>query len=129
MNSGRNIVIVDDDPDVLELVDSLLSDAGYPTHPCNDADSCLQMLALTGLQPALALLDILMPVIDGHQLALALRQRMPQLPILFMTGFTRKQPPTDLEGAPTGVILKPFRPQLLLDEVSRLLGASRPTSS
>ena len=124
MKASLDILIVDDDPDVLELVDSLLADAGYRTHPCNDADGCLQILALTEVQPALALLDVLMPVMDGHQLALALRQRLPRLPILFMTGFTRNQLPAGLDGAPTGMILKPFRPQLLLGEVERLLAAA-----
>lgn len=124
MNAGPDILIVDDDPDVLELVDSLLAEAGYLTHPCNDADACLEWLRQNDRPPALALLDILMPVTDGHQLALALRRRVPRLPILFMTGFTRNQAPAGLDGAPTAIILKPFRPQLLLDEVARLLAAS-----
>ncbi len=121
MNEGTDILIVDDDLDVLDLVEALLQDAGYRTHCCNDADAALSLLRDSGLKPALALLDILMPVIDGHQLALALRERMPTLPILFMTGFARSQAPAGLDNAPVAMVLKPFRPDQLLAEIARLL--------
>lgn len=121
MSGDIDILVVDDDLDVLELVEALLQDAGYRTHCCNDGDAALSLLRRTGMTPALALLDILMPVIDGHQLARALRAQMPKLPVLFMTGFARSQTPADLESAPVAVVLKPFRPEVLLAEIARLL--------
>ncbi|MCB1587947.1 MAG: response regulator [Xanthomonadales bacterium] len=121
LRSQAAILVVDDDPDILDLVEILVSEAGLQPHCHADGDSALAALDRGDCEPALALLDILMPVMDGHELADALRQRRPQLPILFVSGFSPRRVSISDEGGPTALLHKPFRPQQLLEQIRLLL--------
>ena len=80
------ILIVDDDPDMLELMQSTLEEHGYLIQTAPDGGLALDMLRTQKL-PALMLLDLMMPIVDGFQLLARIRadERTAELPVLIVT--------------------------------------------
>lgn len=86
--TGPLIYIVDDDPEIGELVTELLTPLGMRIVPLTDPTAVFD-LALQQ-RPALILLDLIMPGLDGHAVARRLREdrRTAAIPIVFVTGET-----------------------------------------
>ncbi|RPI77269.1 MAG: response regulator, partial [Desulfobacteraceae bacterium] len=78
------LCIVDDEPTICSTVANILQDEGYPTLVFPDAETFWQNL--DSMQPALVLLDVWLPGIDGMQLLKRLHARFPQLPVIMMSG-------------------------------------------
>lgn len=73
MSVPGDVLIVDDDSDLLEVAELLLRDAGYPTRIAHNGREALTAVA-EGM-PALILLDMLMPVMDGSEFAREFRAK------------------------------------------------------
>ncbi|HYO14338.1 MAG TPA: ATP-binding protein [Thermoanaerobaculia bacterium] len=86
----RRILIVDDNRDAAEMLAELLSLAGHETWIAEDGPSALALAAK--IEPEVALLDIGLPVMDGHELAMRLRQQS-QRPLLLIavTGYGQRE--------------------------------------
>jgi CheY-like chemotaxis protein/two-component sensor histidine kinase len=86
--SQELILVVEDEPSVRQFSVDALEELGYRVL---QADSAPAALGLLERHPDVALLftDIVMPEVNGRRLADAVRQRRPDLPILFTTGYTR----------------------------------------
>jgi PAS domain S-box-containing protein len=86
----RRILVVDDNRDAAEMLADLLSLAGHETHVAEDGPSALALAAK--IAPEVALLDIGLPVMDGHELAMRLRQqsRRPLL-LIAVTGYGQRE--------------------------------------
>lgn len=69
--SGERILVIDDDPKILEILNVLLSGAGYEVRTTADPRQALPVA--TEFRPDLAILDIAMPVVDGFEVASRLR--------------------------------------------------------
>lgn len=82
-------VIVDDDPLVREFVDRALRAAGCETVVASDGPEALEMAAHFGAFDVL-LADVVMPQMKGDELARQLRQRQPDLKVLYLTGLQRR---------------------------------------
>ncbi len=82
------ILIVDDDPEILDLLDLILTDEGYNTVTAKDAASALDAVATRNIRPDLLLADYNLPGgLDGLQLAVLLRGRAAwQIPAIILTG-------------------------------------------
>lgn len=81
------ILIVDDEPPVVQFVDRTLRAAGYETVTAPDGETALATAAAHGPFDLL-LTDLMMPGIPGDQLAHALRRQDPDLPVLYLTGYS-----------------------------------------
>lgn len=82
----QRILVVDDDLDVLSIVAEILRSFGYEVIEANGPEEAIQ--AAENDQPIdLLLTDVRMPGMNGHYLARLLRQRRPDLKVLFMTGY------------------------------------------
>jgi urea transport system substrate-binding protein len=78
------VLIVDDDPDMLDLVADALDRKGYRTMKAWNGEEALQLVAET--EPQLVLLDMRMPVMDGWEFAHAFRERFGRrIPIVVVT--------------------------------------------
>lgn len=113
------ILLVDDDPDIRELCRIYLEDLGRVL----TAGDGREALALFRAQPpSAAVVDIMMPEINGYQLITEMRRSSPQLPILVLTA--RTQLADKVLGFQTGAddyLCKPFEPEELRLRVQALL--------
>lgn len=83
---SAQLLIVDDDADVREALASVLQDEGYGVLIAESGRAALEILR-GGARPALILLDVMMPVMDGHEFR-ALQRRDPDLadiPVVVLT--------------------------------------------
>ena len=113
----RPILVVDDDPSILEVVSEILSDEGYDVATASNGAEALDTVERSS--PSLVLLDMRMPVLDGWGFARTLKDRQIQLPILVMTAAQDASRWADEIGA-AGYLAKPFDLPALLDAVERL---------
>jgi DNA-binding response OmpR family regulator len=114
-NADR-ILVVDDDPEIQSLVGAVLELAGYQIEIAANGAAALR--AIERVAPALMLLDVNMPFLDGRELALELEDRGIEVPIIIMTaGDEAGQTAADLKAV--GYLPKPFDLSDLLDLVER----------
>jgi two-component system chemotaxis response regulator CheY len=117
--SDPPILVVDDDPSIRTTISEILMMEGYPVETAADGAEALQVVERA--QPALVLLDMRMPVMDGWGFARALRDRGMHLPILVMTAAQNARRWAEEIGA-EGYLAKPFELLDLLNAVERLGG-------
>lgn len=114
---SRDIVlVVDDSPDSLGMINTALDDAGYTVLVALNG---LQALAIVEkIQPTIILLDAMMPVMDGFECCPRLRAMMPLTPIIFMTGLADTEHVVQaFEVGGSDYITKPIKPQELLARI------------
>jgi DNA-binding response OmpR family regulator len=119
MNDRSRILIVDDDPDIRELLRELLTRAGYDVDEAPDGRTALRSLYES--PPALVILDVTMPEMDGYQTLERMRD-LSEVPVIMLTA--RTQELERVRGLTSGAddyVLKPFGRQELLARVQALL--------
>jgi CheY-like chemotaxis protein len=117
MEGTEDVLVVDDDQDIREVMEMVLVDTGYRVRTARHGAEALD--AAFTRRPALVLLDMLMPVMDGWACARALRERYgPSLPIVVMTA-AEHSGKRGLEVGADAVLAKPFDMEELLGVVSR----------
>lgn len=115
------ILVVEDEPLLLEVVTADLEDAGFAVTPAADAESAFAMLR-DGEAVDLLFTDIRLPgAMDGWQLGEAARALRPDLPIIYATAFTQT-PPRLTEGSL--FFTKPYRAATIIAAI-RSLAAGR----
>src|SRR6267154_1058616 len=85
--NARTVLVVDDEQDVLILLKLILETHGYRALLARGAEAALRLLRQDELTVDLLLTDVVMPGMNGTDLAQAGRELRPSLPILFMSGF------------------------------------------
>ncbi len=117
MNDRPTILLVEDDPDVAETVRSLLRAFGYDAEVAIDGNFGLRALR-AGLRPALILLDLTMPNMDGHRFLELQREdaELSQIPTLVITA--EPQMTAERLGV-AGCLRKPFDPEVLLATIKQ----------
>ncbi len=86
---GETILVVEDESDVRSYLVETLRDLNYRVREAADGGSALALFDFAPFQVDLLLTDIVMPGINGRQLADELRNRQPDLKVLFITGYSR----------------------------------------
>jgi two-component system, cell cycle sensor histidine kinase and response regulator CckA len=89
--SKRTILVVDDEPDVLHLIQSILAENGYEVVVATSADLAMQAFGRMPQRPDLVLTDVVMPGISGPMLIDRLLALDPHLRVLFMSGYDDRQ--------------------------------------
>lgn len=114
------IMIVDDDPSIRELVCALLRNDGFDTCEAKDGRAALEEIMDEG--PDLAIVDLMMPRMDGFELCRTLRKYYEDLPVLMLTA--KAELPSKVKGFEAGAddyLTKPFEGDELLLRVKALL--------
>jgi len=117
------ILAADDDEDILELIAFRLERSGYTVLQARNGEEALR-LALDR-QPDLAVLDVMMPKLDGYEVTTRLRQNQAthRMPVILLTA--RVQEADIARGFEAGAddyVKKPFSPQELGARVQAILG-------
>lgn len=106
--SEEIVLVVEDEPNVRNVSVDALRELGYTVVHASDAKQALNVLAV---QPRIDVLftDVIMPDMNGRQLAVAARAMLPRLRIIYTTGYARNEVLQEGEFDPTIAILpKPF---------------------
>jgi two-component system cell cycle sensor histidine kinase/response regulator CckA len=85
------VLVVDDEPDVLRLIQSILTEEGYEVISAKTADAAIKAYEKLGRKPDLLLTDVVMPGMSGPMLVDHLLQAEPDLRVLFMSGYDERQ--------------------------------------
>jgi PAS domain S-box-containing protein len=126
--SGRmgTILVCDDDEAVRKLLCDALAVGSYRVLAARSVAEALE-LASAAAHIDLVLSDIVMPQQSGPDLVKALRARLPQVPVLYVSGYADEQLLSSIAGEE--LLPKPFRPAALLTRVRRLLDARASASA
>jgi DNA-binding response OmpR family regulator len=126
----KTVLVVDDDPDIRELITWKLTQAGYSTVAVGDGEAALAAATAGGADgqaPDLILVDWMMPKMTGIEVCRALRDdpATDRIPIILLTA---KAQEAEVErGFAAGVddyIVKPFSPREMLGRVQAVLARS-----
>ncbi len=124
-SSGKSekLLLVDDDPDVRQIVVRVLLDLGYDVREASNGEAALA--ALTEFEPDLLLIDFAMPGMNGAEVVAAARRANHHLKVLFLSGYANS---AALEGAvgAAPLLRKPFRPAELAAAVQSALDQKPP---
>jgi len=122
MTMAARILIVEDDPDIAELVARYLEKAAFETDRAASGRDALQMIAVN--PPALVVLDLMLPHVDGLEICRRLRsdQKTAAIPLIMLTA--RAEESERIVGLELGAddyLAKPFSPNELVARVRALL--------
>src|ERR1700681_1955709 len=122
MNARPRVLVVDDDEDIRTLVRELLERAGYTVDEAEDGRTALRHLFET--PPALVILDVTMPEMDGYQTLERIRD-LSDVPVIMLTARTQElERVRGLSSGADDYVPKPFGRQELLARVQALLRRS-----
>jgi PAS domain S-box-containing protein len=115
------VLVIDDEMFVREVTASTLEEMGFA--PLLAADGPSGIAVFRGHRDAikLAVIDVMMPGMAGDQVAAALRELDPALPIILVSGFADRRVIKSTPGARTEFLQKPFHPEELMAVVRRLV--------
>jgi two-component system, OmpR family, alkaline phosphatase synthesis response regulator PhoP len=123
--SGK-ILVVDDEPDILEIISYNLKHAGYETHTAKDGTEAILKAGI--IKPDLIMLDIMMPNKNGIETCIELKN-MPEFEdtmILFLTALNDEK--SEIQGLNIGAddyVVKPIKPKLLVSRINALFRRAR----
>jgi two-component system phosphate regulon response regulator PhoB len=126
----QRILVVDDEPEAVELVEFNLKGAGYEVATASDGAEALNKARR--IQPSLVILDVMMPEIDGMEVCKLLRRdpATSAIPIIMLTA---KASEVDrvlgLELGADDYVVKPFSPRELVLRVKKLLTRGKPADA
>lgn len=121
------ILIVDDEPETLEIVEFNLKQAGFATATAADGDEALRKVKAAA--PALIVLDLMLPGIDGLEICKTLRRdpATAGIPVIMLTAkATELDRVLGLELGADDYLTKPFSPRELVLRVKKLLERGQP---
>jgi len=119
---SETILVVDDEPMVLDLCRHVLSLGGYNVLGAKGGEEALTFFEKAGEPIELALLDVMMPGLNGFEVAQRIRGASPETKVVLMSGYH----PSDVakitgEETAFAIIWKPFRAESLLRMVENVL--------
>ena len=115
----KNILIVDDEPDIREILRYNLEKAGFNITEAITGDDALNKLSK---DLDLAILDIMMPGKDGYEVCRKIREQGNTVPIIFLTAMDREfDEVRGLEVGGDDYIKKPFSPKMLIARINAIL--------
>jgi two-component system response regulator GlrR len=117
------VLVIDDDPDLLQLLSMRLGAAGYRVQAVPSAEAALAQIAIE--RPDLVLSDVQLPGADGLELFDEIRARHASLPVILLTAHGTI--PDAVEATSRGVfsyLTKPFDGKALLDKIAQALALS-----
>jgi CheY-like chemotaxis protein len=118
----ETILLVDDEPTVLTLCRTILTSGGYHVLSANNGQDTLRLLQDSATDVDLALLDVMMPGMNGVELATRILEKNPAIKIVLMSGFAPKEIASVVGDNPHGIIWKPFKMESLLRMIGNALG-------
>lgn len=119
---GSRVMVVDDDLGVREVVSELIATEGYEVLQASGGAEALAMLEELGGHADLVLTDVRMPHMSGTELARRIRERFPEIRLMYMTGYAGAAlSDAEVVDASIPLLRKPFSVDELLARVAEAL--------
>ncbi|MCG6892127.1 MAG: PAS domain S-box protein [Desulfobacteraceae bacterium] len=129
MNTGKGcILLVDDEPTILEIGVDLLEAVGYDVIPASDGSEALEIYSKRSEWIDLVILDLIMPVMGGGEVFDRLREIDPEVRVLLSSGYSVDgQAREILDRGCNGFIQKPFTLQQISSKILSILNGAEPS--
>ncbi|HEX4007652.1 MAG TPA: response regulator [Acidobacteriaceae bacterium] len=126
IEGGRRILIVDDEPEVTSSLSAILGRYEYEVRVAATSQQAIE--AIASWQPDLAIVDVMLPNMNGIDLAMVIRDTHPRCQLVLFSGNQTTQALLE-EAAKKGhlfeILAKPVHPMFMLDYVSSRLSGRR----
>ena len=123
--TARTVLVVDDEPEVLEFATEVLGRVGYRVLEAVDGPSAIDVVRRYEGDIHLLVTDMVMPGMSGRDLAERLRTLRSSLPVLYISGFVQDAAArAAFASEHSAFVAKPFTPELLADRVRELLATA-----
>jgi len=120
---NENILVVDDEPALLTLTGEILSEHGFNVFSAESANKALEILEQETIDILIS--DIIMPGMNGYQLAAMVREKYPAIKIQLASGFADDRNMGEIDKSlQQNLLVKPFNSQDLLQRIRELTGES-----
>jgi two-component system, cell cycle sensor histidine kinase and response regulator CckA len=123
-SAGGKVLLVEDEDMVRTVAERALTRAGYEVTACASGEEGLTAIAESGTFD-LVVSDVVMPGMDGPAMVRAIRARLPQMPVLFMSGYAEEQLRKDIDIPDMHFLAKPFSVAAIADKVGAVLRDAR----
>lgn len=119
----RTVLVADDEAHVRLLTAKMLQRSGYQVIEASNGREALEVFTERRDEIDVVLLDVMMPVMTGHEAIAQLRQIDPDLPVVFFSGYDRGEVAEHLSdpSAPTLFLEKPFSMTQLAEHIEAAL--------
>ncbi len=129
LTGTETLLLVEDEDSVRTLSERTLSRLGYTVLTAHLPEEAIRLSEQYADQIALLITDVVMPEMNGRTLAEKLRTHLPNLPVLYVSGYTEDGIlPHDLSFSEASILYKPYDQQALARKVREILDA-RPTNT
>ena len=120
---SKKILIVDDDPDILEILSLILADTGYETRALAHGKTIFD--DIRDFEPNLVLMDVMLAGLDGRTICKSIKENQLTrfLPVILISGIHDLAESLHFPGAPNDFIAKPFDIDHLLERIEKQLAA------
>lgn len=129
LGQGELVLVVDDDASIRDILSTILVKHGYRVLHCSDGFEALNFFTTHRSEIALVITDVDMPRLGGFGLARSLLQLRPDVRLIAMSGLSRRENQnsdlSEVRKIAHSFLLKPFRPEVLLDSVHQVLSGSK----
>ena len=117
----KTILVADDEPEQVATLQALLTERGYKVITALSGEQALQKSV--SFQPDLIILDIMMPKMDGTEVAMLLKHdvRTKDIPVFFVTAVISPDDQARVSGNPNPIFAKPVRLQDLLTAIKNTI--------
>jgi CheY-like chemotaxis protein len=124
-NVAPTILLVEDDHDVRAYVVEILRDLQFRVLDAHDADAALGMVDRNDVRVDLVLTDVVLPGMNGRQLAEEMKSRQPGIKVLYMSGYSRDAIVRQGRlGSGVELMQKPLTREVLAERIRAALGDS-----
>ncbi|MEN8148709.1 MAG: PAS domain S-box protein [Planctomycetota bacterium] len=117
----ESILVAEDDPDVRDLVEEILTEVGYAVITSCDGPEAVRLFEARAEEVDLALLDVVMPGFGGSEVADRIREIRPDVAVLFVSGYSPEEVRGRL-GDDIALLRKPYERSELLFRIRETLG-------
>jgi CheY-like chemotaxis protein len=128
--SGHKVLVVDDERTIADTLAVIFSQRGYETRAAYSAEQALEIVA--EWPPDLAILDVILPQMNGIDLSILLSERLPKCQTLLFSGQALTEEllaEAGKKGYTFAILAKPLHPSLLLEAVVKVLTAEKESQS
>ncbi len=124
-SAGGKLLLVEDEDMVRIVAERALVRAGYEVTACANGEEGLAAIIEGTTKFDIVVSDVVMPGMDGPAMVRAIRAKLPQMPVLFMSGYAEEQLRRDIDIPDMHFIPKPFSVAAIGDKVGAVLAQAR----